>query len=110
MGLNSSSYYSVLVIDNTKCDSPIYVVSTDAQSIKVEGNQIDYSGNIAPNGTEAFIYVKPPYSETGKFTYKLTATYSNCESITSEERIVELGWLLYELIDQSEIKHTVRAR
>jgi hypothetical protein len=106
----SPTSYTVRIIDNSKCDNPKYTIATKHQSISVQGDQIDSDGAIAPSGTEAFIYVRPPYDESGEFTYKVIASYSNCSSIESTKRIVSFGRILYEFINKNEIKHTVRAR
>ncbi len=106
----SPTSYTIRMIDDSECVNPKYTISTKHQSISVQGDQIDYDGLIAPNGAEAFIYVRPPYDKSDDFTYKVVASYSNCDTIESSERTVNLGWILYEFVDKNEIKHTVRAR
>jgi hypothetical protein len=106
----SPTSYTIRILDNSECESPKYTIATKHQSISVYGDQIDYDGAVAPNGAEAFIYVQPPYKESGEFTYKVMANYSNCATIQSDIRTVKSGWILYEFIDKTNIKHTVRAR
>lgn len=107
--ISNPTSYTIRILDNSKCEEPQYIIETTHQSISVQNEQIDYDGAVAPNGAEAYIYVRPPYEESGDFTYKVVAKYSNCATIQSELRTVKLGWFLYEFIDENDIKHTVRA-
>ncbi|WP_199611600.1 hypothetical protein [Flocculibacter collagenilyticus] len=106
----SPTSYVVRILDKSECRNPQYIIETKYQSISVSGEQIDYYGALVPNGAEAFIYVHPPDEKSGDFTYKVVANYSNCVTIKSEPRTVKLGWILYEFVDENNIKHTVRAR
>lgn len=103
--------FVIRIIDDSRCAAPTYTIITEEQSIVVTGDQLDYDGAISPNGAEAFISVsRPPFTEEKNLKYAVKAEYNNCETILSEYRDVEYGWILYEFIDDNEIKHTVRSR
>lgn len=103
--------FVIRIIDNSRCTAPTYTIITNEQSTVVTGDQINYEGAVAPNGAEAFVSVsQPPFTEGNNRSYAVKAEYNDCETILSGYRDVKYGWILYEFIDDNEIKHTVRSR
>lgn len=103
--------FVIRILDNSRCTAPIYTIITKEQSIVVTGEQIDYEGAVTPNGAEAFISVsQAPFTESNSRSYAVKAEYDDCDTILSEYREVKYGWILYEFIDDNEIKHTVRSK
>ena len=103
-------FYSVRVIDNSKCENPEYVLHTSFQTIEITEEQISRDSALSPNGYEAYFFVTPIFNGSKEFTYKIKASYSNCPSIESEERIVQRGWLLYEAVYQGTFTYSIRAK
>ncbi|MDM3871918.1 hypothetical protein QSV34_11220 [Porticoccus sp. W117] len=107
---SGNSDYTIVIVDNSGCESPRYMVTIKNQSVVVEGDQISYDSLVAPNGAKAQITVPSLLDTEGVSIYKIMASYANCNAITSKERSVKPGWILYEFIDKNKIKHEIRSK
>ena len=105
--LDGHEYFTVRILDNDKCSDPVYSILMQGYSVRVSDDQIR-PPHIAREA-EAFIHVMPAYNGETKHRYRVTAEYSDCETVQSDEREVERGRILYEWIDNGKIRHQVRA-
>lgn len=94
--------FVVRVLDNSQCSAPSYVVEMESETVHFSGVQVDTQSYPGAAIAEEYIWAAPA-AEDGLISYRLHASYSDCPSITSELRIVENGWLLYENISGGEL-------
>ena len=101
----------VRVIDHQDCSNPEYVLEMNTHSVSVSGAQVALSDSkMMATQAEAFLYAVQPRQPAEEIHYRVRARYSDCEDITSDERIVRKGWTLYETIEDGNILHMVRGR
>ena len=107
--LSDKDYFTVRILDNDKCSNPHYSILMKGYRIQVSKDQIETQYPTVARGSEAFIYIMPPYNGKRKHQYRVIAEYTDCEKIQSSEREAERGRVIYEWIEGGKVTQQVRS-
>ena len=101
--------FSVRVTDNSGCKLERYEISLPEKTVVVNEEQV-VKGTIGALGKiDTLIHVYGREDKDGKISYVLRASYSDCDDIVGERRVVKKGYLLYEYIKDGKVQFQVRS-
>jgi len=106
----SFDFIGIRIIDNQNCKAPVYTIEMEDKSIVIAGKQVNFEFTPMATTTDTDIQIYPSLKSGSNINYTVRASYDDCETILSDVRQVERGWLIYESISDGNIKHQVRAK